>query len=63
VVEPFREAREHVKTRQTQVSTIEVTGAEISTTQIDPAEGRSPKINSSQVPPTPIGTATIQGCN
>jgi hypothetical protein len=61
VVKAFREAREHVKTRQTQVSTIEVTGAEISATQIDPAECRSSKINSSEVQPTPIGTSTIQG--
>jgi hypothetical protein len=61
MVEAFRKAREHVKTRQSQVSTSEVTGAEISATQIDPAEGSSPKINSSEVPPIPISTSTIEG--
>ena len=60
MVKALREARKHVKTGQPQVSTIEVTRAEISATQIDPAEGRSPKINSSEVAPTTIGTATVQ---
>jgi hypothetical protein len=60
MVKALREAREHIKTRQSQVSTIEVTGAEISATQIDPAEDSSPKIHSSEVPPIPISTASIQ---
>ena len=60
MVKPLRKARKHVKTRQTQVRTIEVTGAEISPTQIEPAEDRTPKINSSEVASAPIGAARIQ---